>query len=393
MWVLDCPENQLAYQLNEGKQVMETLTSFDEQCMKLAIGEARKARSRPDRIDPLVGVVAAKDGEVIATAFRGESTSGEHAEYVLLDQKLSGADLTGATIYTTLEPCTKRRHPKISCTQRLIERRVSRVIIGMLDPNPYLSGRSMRILNEAGVEIAFFPHDLAASIHNLNENFVREARSFMPPEHVHLSTYEWDLLESREHFGGRTQQGWYEYFVAANDLRNLERLEQFFTPSRDQVTVETFDPIADEAPLVELVTDTRLIEFVRNDPGRLLSLTPREFERFTAELLEKLKYKNVSIGRGSKDGGVDVTAFIEHPLGVERVIVQCKRQSHDHKVGEPVIKQLLADTDIHQAARGLMVTTSYLTRGAQLLVETYYYRLSSLDYTELSRILRGEVLQ
>ena len=370
---------------------MENKMNFDEQCMELAVGESRKARVRPGRIDPLVGVVAAKDGTVIAAAFRGEWASGEHAEYVLLDRKLASADLRGATIYTTLEPCTQRRHPKISCTERLIERRVGRVVIGILDPNPYLSGRSVRILNHAGIETTLFPDDISTSIHSLNKAFVEEWKQFMPSKQVHISGYEWELLEERGHVAGRTQQGWYEYFVATNDLSNLERLSQFFTPSKDQVTVKTFDLIDNEAPRIVLVTDTRLIEFVRNDPGRLLSLTPREFEQFTAELLEKFKYKSISIGRGSKDGGVDVTAFIEHPFGVERVIVQCKRQTHDNKVGEPVIKQLLADTDIHHAARGLMVTTSYLTRGAQLLVETYDYRLSALDYTELSKILRGEL--
>ena len=57
---------------------------------------------------------------------------------------------------------------------------------------------------------------------------------------------------------------------------------------------------------------------------------------------------------------------------------------------EFVIKQLLADATIHRAARGLIVTTSYLTRGARLLVDTFYYRLSALDYDEILRLLRGE---
>jgi restriction system protein len=73
------------------------------------------------------------------------------------------------------------------------------------------------------------------------------------------------------------------------------------------------------------------------------------------------------------------------------VIVQCKRHALAHKVGEPVIKQLLADAEIHRAIRGLIVTTSYLTSGARLLVETYQHRLSALDYDELLRILRGEI--
>ena len=75
-------------------------------------------------------------------------------------------------------------------------------------------------------------------------------------------------------------------------------------------------------------------------------------------------------------------------VGVERVIVQCKRHSLDHKIGEPIIKQLFADTYLHEAARGLIVTTSFLTKDGRLVVDAFRYRLSSLDFGELSALLR-----
>jgi HJR/Mrr/RecB family endonuclease len=77
------------------------------------------------------------------------------------------------------------------------------------------------------------------------------------------------------------------------------------------------------------------------------------------------------------------------PSGVE-VIVQCKRHSLDHKVGRPIMKQLLTDTDVHKAARGLIVTRSYLTRGAHMLVDAYRHKLGSLDFDELTRLLKGK---
>lgn len=329
-------------------------------CMELATREASKARLEDTSVHPRVGVVAARDGVLLGTAFRGELVLGEHAEYTLLERKLKNISLVGATVYTTLEPCISRHHQRVSCVARLIDRGVSKVVIGMIDPNPYLRGRGVLALQLAGVETELFPSALMAAVMDLNASFLSASKDSMPPERVHLSGWEWDVLETEGEVAGRSRQGWYEYFLATNDISNLERLHEFYTPPSEQVSdISTFDLRARELPHIVVATDLRIIEAVTAEPSKLLSLTPRQFEQFTADLLERLGYRGVSIGRGSKDGGVDVSAYIEHALGVEKVIVQCKRQSQNNKVGEPVMKQLLADTDIHNAARGLMVTTSY----------------------------------
>jgi len=112
----------------------------DRKFARLAIEEARKSvPENDDRPHPLVGAVVVKDGKVLATAYRGEA-EGNHAEYITLEKKLDDAALVGATVYTTLEPCTTQNHPKIPCADRLIERKVARVVIGMLDPNPNITG-------------------------------------------------------------------------------------------------------------------------------------------------------------------------------------------------------------------------------------------------------------
>ena len=71
--------------------------------MKLAIAEAAKSVSEKGGT-PKVGAVVVTDGAILATAHRGETGSGDHAEFGALQKKLKDKDLSDATVYTTLEP-------------------------------------------------------------------------------------------------------------------------------------------------------------------------------------------------------------------------------------------------------------------------------------------------
>jgi pyrimidine deaminase RibD-like protein len=139
--------------------------------MELAINEARKSVGEDGRAHPKVGAVVVKDGIVLASAHRGELGMGDHAEYTALERKLPDESIAGATIYTTLEPCTTRKPPKIPCAERLIQRKVKRVVIGMLDPNPAIRGNGMLSLRKHNIEVALFPSDLMAVLEELNRDF------------------------------------------------------------------------------------------------------------------------------------------------------------------------------------------------------------------------------
>jgi pyrimidine deaminase RibD-like protein len=152
------------------------MSEDDIKYMKQAIEEAKKCKGEDSRTHPSVGAVVVLNGNVIATAHRGEITDGDHAEYTALEKKLSTTSVSGATIYTTLEPCTTRNHPKVPCAYRLSERKVRRVVIGMLDPNPNICGRGLWSLREANVATDLFPHDLMSEIEELNREFIREHR-------------------------------------------------------------------------------------------------------------------------------------------------------------------------------------------------------------------------
>lgn len=138
---------------------------------------ARTCQDESAKASPKVAALLARDGEVLASAFRGETAAGEHAEYGLLEGKLRDHAAAGATLYTTLEPCTARNAPKIPCAERIIERRIKRVVIGMLDPNPLICGQGELTLREAGIEIARYDSDMMSLIEELNRDFIREQKT------------------------------------------------------------------------------------------------------------------------------------------------------------------------------------------------------------------------
>ena len=144
----------------------------ERQLMELAVEVSRKCVSEPGKVSPRVGAVIARNGVLLDFAYRGEVKPGEHAEYTLLERKLPKARLSGAVLYTTLEPCTHRNHPKVACCDRVIDRGLKRVVIGTLDPNPIVCGMGELKMQEASIEITRFDPDLVPTIRSLNEGFV-----------------------------------------------------------------------------------------------------------------------------------------------------------------------------------------------------------------------------
>jgi pyrimidine deaminase RibD-like protein len=142
----------------------------ERQLMEMAVRLAASSKSEDDkRIHPKVGAVVARDGHVLSTGYRGEHYDGAHAEESAL-LKLKSDEAIGATVYSTLEPCTTRG--KTPCSLLLIQRGITRLDYGMLDPNPDIRGQGEWLLEEHRVQIAKFPSDLVLAIKAQNADFI-----------------------------------------------------------------------------------------------------------------------------------------------------------------------------------------------------------------------------
>lgn len=99
--------------------------------------------------NPSVGCVIVKDGVIIG---RGVTARGgrPHAETQALSE--AGEAARGATAFVTLEPCS--HHGKTPpCAEALIAYGVGRVVVAATDPDIRVSGRGLRMLAEAGLEV------------------------------------------------------------------------------------------------------------------------------------------------------------------------------------------------------------------------------------------------
>jgi pyrimidine deaminase RibD-like protein len=99
--------------------------------------------------NPPVGCVLVRHGEIIARGHTQEPGK-DHAEAMAL-RRVRG-DLSDVTAYVSLEPCSFHgRTP--SCARALVDRRIGRVVVALLDPDVRNDGAGIQMLRDAGVEV------------------------------------------------------------------------------------------------------------------------------------------------------------------------------------------------------------------------------------------------
>jgi diaminohydroxyphosphoribosylaminopyrimidine deaminase/5-amino-6-(5-phosphoribosylamino)uracil reductase len=122
----------------------------DEFYMKIALRLAKKGLGFVNP-NPPVGAVIVKGGNIIGKGYHTRFGALHAEREALLDAKKNGFDVSGATMYVTLEPCDHYGKTP-PCTDAIIESGIKRVVIAAKDPNP-VSGDGIKKLMKNGTEV------------------------------------------------------------------------------------------------------------------------------------------------------------------------------------------------------------------------------------------------
>jgi diaminohydroxyphosphoribosylaminopyrimidine deaminase / 5-amino-6-(5-phosphoribosylamino)uracil reductase len=184
--------------------------------------------------NPVVGAVVARDGATLGEGWH-EEFGGLHAEVNAIEA-CGLEDLSGATLYVSLEPCCHEGKTP-PCTEAILQAGIRRVVVASDDPTEKASGRGLGILRDEGVEVILADGELAASARLLNQAFRKHARVGRP----------WVLFKSAMTLDGKvaTRTGDSKW-ISGEDSRELAHR---WRASVDAVVVGIGTALADDPQL------------------------------------------------------------------------------------------------------------------------------------------------
>lgn len=146
---------------------------MDKYYMDIALSLGKKGEGRVNP-NPIVGALIVKDEKIIAKGYH-EKYGEAHAEVNAF--KNAKENVFGATMYVTLEPCSHYGKTP-PCVDNIIDNKISRVVIGMVDPNPLVSGKGIKRLRDAGIDVTVGV--LEEECKKVNEVFIKYIKNKKP---------------------------------------------------------------------------------------------------------------------------------------------------------------------------------------------------------------------
>jgi diaminohydroxyphosphoribosylaminopyrimidine deaminase / 5-amino-6-(5-phosphoribosylamino)uracil reductase len=223
-------------------------TETDHEHLERAIELAQRGVGRVSP-NPAVGAVVVQDQRVVGEGWH-EEYGGPHAEVNAI-AAAGDADLRGATLYVSLEPCCHQGNQP-PCTDAILAAGIGRVVVASDDPTEKASGRGLGILRDEGVQVDVAGGELAARARLQNQAFRKQARTGRP----------WVLFKSAMSLDGKvaTKTGDSKW-ISSDSSRNIAHQ---WRARCDAVAVGIGTALADDPQL------TARIDPVHRQPRRVV---------------------------------------------------------------------------------------------------------------------------
>lgn len=158
---------------NHSQSMKMTPAQSNSNYLQLALQQAYLGRGSCAP-NPAVGAVIVKDQQILASGYHQQAGL-PHAEIAAMD-KLSAAELQGADLYVTLEPCNHRGKTP-ACTEAIVKNQIKRVFYGYHDPNPNVAGSGAETLRQHGIDCQ---HISAEQINQFYQSYHYWLHSHLP---------------------------------------------------------------------------------------------------------------------------------------------------------------------------------------------------------------------
>ncbi len=283
----------------------------------LTLAEKGKGFTSPN---PMVGAVIVKNGRIIGEGYH-KKYGDWHAEVNAFNNATE--DVEGATMYVTLEPCshTGKTPP---CADKIIEKKIGRVVIAATDPNPLVSGRGIQKLQNAGIEVSVGL--LADKSIQLNEVFMKYIVQKKPFVLYKSATTldgkiatvtgksQWISCEKSRnethllrHYMSGIMVG-INTVIADNPMLNC-RIEELTSPVR--IVVDSLLRISPECKIVQTAKDYRTVVATLQDDDSI-----------KANMLKQMGVEIVTVREFN--GRVDLNALMDilGKMGIDSILIE-----------------------------------------------------------------------
>ncbi|SFI37730.1 ATPase [Collimonas sp. OK307] len=236
-------------------------------------------------------------------------------------------------------------------------------------------------------------------------DFVKE---FNPEAHIHLNALphagsQQFLLQALETMLPDGDLAKVAHFTQGNPLllnlvvnhinNGSKNIDALFKLLSEDIKYRSIDQIGEirksiEQPnFIHVANDIRvingkLLEAIQRNHKAIFDLTPRQFEQFVAELMEKRGYR-VDLTKATRDGGKDLIIANHVDIGNFIFYVECKKYAPINPVGVNLVRELAGTVLADRVTAGIMITSSYFSPDAINYSNQLKHQLSLIDYLKL----------